>query len=106
MFGIGNGAEPETVNYQAKKSEDDLDLLVTIQETKDALGYNILWGHEEGKLYHSYQIYRDVENLNKKETGLIEKRIGALVKGEHYFVRVDSFNENGITHGEVKLCSE
>lgn len=106
VFGIGDGAKPEVVKYQAKKSEDELDLLVTIQETNDAVGYNILWGHEEDKLYHSYQIYRDVENLNKKETGMIEKRIGALVKGEHYFVRVDSFNENGITHGEVKPCSE
>ena len=25
--------------------------------------------------------------------------IGALVKGRHYFVRVDAFNESGITEG-------
>ncbi len=31
-----------------------------------------------------------------------EQRIGALVKDEHYYVRVDAFNENGITEG-VKL---
>ena len=57
-------------------------------------------------LYHSYQIYRDVENLRNGKTGTIEKRIGALVKGQEYFVRVDSYNENGITHGTMTRCSE
>jgi hypothetical protein len=33
-----------------------------------------------------------------------EKRVGALVKGREYYVRVDAFNENGITAGKcVKL---
>ena len=27
--------------------------------------------------------------------------MGALIKGTDYFVRVDAFNENGITEGEV-----
>ena len=29
------------------------------------------------------------------------KRIGALVTGRDYYLRVDSFNESGITEGEV-----
>jgi len=33
--------------------------------------------------------------------GRIDKRIGALVKGQDYFVRVDAYNENGITKGKV-----
>jgi hypothetical protein len=28
-----------------------------------------------------------------------KKRIGALIKGRDYFVRVDAFNESGITEG-------
>ena len=28
-----------------------------------------------------------------------EQRIGALIKGRKYFVRVDAFNECGITEG-------
>jgi hypothetical protein len=28
-----------------------------------------------------------------------EKRVGALIKGRDYFVRVDAFNESGITEG-------
>ena len=27
--------------------------------------------------------------------------IRALVKGQKYFVRIDAFNENGITHGKT-----
>ena len=31
-------------------------------------------------------------------------RIGALIKGRDYYVRVDAFNENGITEGScIKL---
>ena len=56
------------------------------------LGYNILWGHRPDKLYHSYLV------MGK---GIGEKRIGALVKGQACYVRVDAFNENGIMHGEV-----
>ena len=32
---------------------------------------------------------------------LDKKRIGAIIKGKPLFMRVDAFNENGITHGEV-----
>ena len=64
---------------------------VTItSEDDDVTGYNILWGHSADKLYHSYMIF-----------GKKEQQIGALVKGTDYFVRVDAFNESGITEGEV-----
>jgi len=33
-----------------------------------------------------------------------KKQIRALVKGQEYFVRVDTFNEAGITEGAVKQC--
>lgn len=54
--------------------------------------YNILWGHSPDKLYHSYLVMG-----NRIE----EKRIGALVNGQDCYVRIDSFNENGITYGMV-----
>ena len=56
------------------------------------LGYNILWGHRPDKLYHSYLV------MGK---GINDKHIGALVKGQACYVRVDAFNENGITVGEA-----
>ena len=42
------------------------------------------------KLYHSYIVF-----------GKNEIKIGALIKGEPVYVRVDTFNEVGITEGEV-----
>jgi hypothetical protein len=55
-----------------------------------AVGYNILWGSAPDKLYHSYMVF-----------GAAEKKIGALMKGEPVWVRVDAFNEAGVTEGEV-----
>ena len=71
-----------------------LDMIVKITEG-DAVGYNILWGSDPEKLYHSYMIFGK------------EQRVGALVKGTGYYVRVDAFNENGITEGNtVRLFSK
>lgn len=94
IFGIGDGGKPQVPGYSAHRSNDRLDLLVDVDNTADATGYNILWGHAEDKLYHSYQVY-------KGDGAQTHKRIGALVKAQDYFVRVDAFNENGITHGKV-----
>ena len=102
VFGIGIGEKPEAPVFNVTRSDDRLDLLTTIEGRSDAIGYNILWGHEEDKLYHSYQIYRDVADVQEHRDAVIEKRIGALVKSQEYFVRVDAYNENGITKGEVK----
>lgn len=44
------------------------------------------------KLYHSCMTY-----------GRTEKRIGALIKNQSVYVRIDTFNENGITEGEA-IC--
>lgn len=100
VFGVGDSAKPKAPEYRATRA-GDLDMDVTIwpekEETSDpeipvdaAVGYNILWGSSTEKLYHSYMIFGK------------EKRIGALVKGRSYYVRVDAFNENGITEGTVQ----
>ena len=68
----------------------DLDMVVQIEEQVEALGYNILFGSSPEKLYHSSMVFSAGSH-----------RIGALVKGREYYVRVDAFNENGITQGEV-----
>ena len=61
----------------------------TLTDADGAVGYNVLWGHEPDKLYHSCLTF------NNKQT------IGAPVKGQSYYVRVDAFNEAGIIHGPV-----
>ena len=70
------------------RRDSDLDMTVSIQSQDHTLGYNILFGNSPEKLYHSYMVF---------QAG--EKRVGALIKGRDYFVRVDAFNENGITEG-------
>ncbi len=57
----------------------------------DAVGCEVLWGHSPDKLYHSVQVF-----------GRNQAEIRALKAGvERYYVRVDAFNENGITAGEI-----
>ena len=91
VFGRGNGARPEIPVFTVTKATE-IDMDVTIQDPgaeKEcrALGYNILFGSSQEKLYHSYLTFGK------------EKRIGALIKSREYYVRVDAFNENGITEG-------
>lgn len=88
VFGIGNGEAPKAPKFTANRTTD-IDMEVKIEDN-GAVGYNILWGHAPEKLYHSYMVFgKDVQT------------IGALVKGQDYYVRVDAFNEVGIAEGEV-----
>ena len=89
VFGRGNGSGPEAPKGVKAERVGDLNMRVS-WEPDDAVGHNILWGHAPDKLYHSYMVL-----------GADEKNIGALMKGEPVWVRVDAFNENGITEGEV-----
>ena len=89
VFGLGVGEKPAVPHATARR-DGDLDMLVDIAAQTDALGFNILFGSSPEKLYHSAMVFAAGEH-----------RVGALIKGRDYFVRVDAFNENGITKGEV-----
>ena len=92
VFGLGSGEKPETPVFTASRL-GDLDMIVQIKEQENTLGYNILFGSKPEKLYHSSMVFAAGSH-----------RVGALIKDRDYFVRVDVFNENGITEGEcVKL---
>lgn len=88
VFGKGNGALPAQAEYKAKRTSD-LDMEFNIKEDS-SIGHLIIWGHAPEKLYHSVMTYCD------------HLCIGALVKGTDYYMRVDSFNENGVTEGSVR----
>ena len=91
-FGLGRGEKPAAPRFTAVRA-NDLDMLVGIKPQDSALGYNILFGSSPEKLYHSCMVFAAGEH-----------RLGALIKGREYYVRVDAFNENGITEGKcVKL---
>ena len=87
VFGLGRGEKPRYPRYAAERIED-LDMMVDISDQPDALGWNILFGESPEKLYHSYMVF-----------AAGPRRVGALIKGREYYVRVDVFNENGITQG-------
>jgi hypothetical protein len=87
VFGLGQGEKPAVPVFTARR-DNDLDMTVSIEAQDNALGYNILFGNSPDKLYHSYMTFKAGD-----------QRIGALIKGRNYFVRVDAFNESGITEG-------
>ena len=87
VFGLGEGDKPAQARFYAERIED-LDMLVSVADQEDALGWNILFGSSPEKLYHSYMVFSPGP-----------RRIGALIKGRDYYVRVDAFNESGITEG-------
>ena len=96
---IGRRELPKQVEGVTVRLDGDLDMEVSWEKPEEesntnssVVGYNILWGHAPDKLYHSYMVYGATSN---------SKRIGALVKGQPVYVRVDVFNEVGITEGEV-----
>lgn len=87
VFGTGNGEKPAVPEFLAERISD-MDMKVAIQG-ENAVGYNILWGSSPEKLYHSFMVFGT------------EQIVGALVAGREYYVRVDAFNENGITEGKA-----
>ena len=92
VFGLYDGKKPHTPVVTAAR-QGDLDMLVNVAPQADALGYNILFGSSPEKLHHSYMTFAAGET-----------RVGALIKDREYYVRVDAFNESGITQGTcVKL---
>lgn len=91
VFGKGNGCKPVQAQYKAARS-GDRDFIVTVQPESNITGFNILWGNDAQHLYHSYMVMGQ---------SVVNKRIGALVKGRSCVIRVDAFNENGITQGTV-----
>ena len=87
VFGLGQGEKPAVPVFTARR-DSDLDMTVFIEAQDNTLGYNILFGSSPEKLYHSYMVFK---------AGA--QRVGALIKGKNYFVRVEAFNESGITEG-------
>lgn len=87
VFGFGNGQKPEAPGFTVVR-DNDLEMTVKITG-ENAVGYNVLWGASPEKLYHSWMTFEK------------EQKVTALVKGREYYVRVDAFNENGITEGAV-----
>lgn len=89
IFGKGDGAAPVQASNVSAHRTDSMSMQATWQG--NAVGYEVLWGHSPEKLYHSYRVFAQTQ---------LEIR-ALMADVEHYYVRIDSFNEHGITPGEV-----
>lgn len=90
VFGKCDGALPEITKDVDVTTMGELDMFVSWEEDA-SVGHNILWGYAEDKLYHSCMVH-----------GKNYQHIGALMKGNSVYLRVDAFNEVGITEGTVQ----
>jgi xylan 1,4-beta-xylosidase len=89
IFGNGGGAPPSTPTaFTVKRDTDARNAHITWNPVSGTVGYNIRWGIAPDKLYQTYQRFAD-------EGSALELR--ALTIGQHYWLAIESFSENGIS---------
>ena len=96
VFGTTDQPTPVAVNQIdiQRHRDSSMDAALSWPVSSDAIGYNVLWGTSPDKLYHSWLVY-DQNQLH----------LGALDHDRAYHVRIDAFNEGGITLGQVVKMS-
>ncbi len=95
VFGIMDKALPEnTIFTKVYRPEDNRrSVKLSWKKAKGAIGYNIRFGSNKDKLYHTYQVYDGTE-----------VDINVLNVDQPYYFAIDSFNEAGVTKGtEIKF---
>lgn len=90
VFGTGVGDLPNAVGaVQAERVEDGMTANLSWEPVAGADGYNVRYGVAPDKLYSSWQVTASA------------LRLSMLTAGTTYYIRVDSFNESGLTTGEI-----
>ena len=95
VFGSGTSRKPRKINeFRAIRDYRDPQVIkMSWKKQAKATGYNIRYGIDKDKLYHSLQVY--------KKTRLT---IHCPDKSKTYWFEIDAFNENGIAPGKPMLC--
>lgn len=90
VFGKGAGAPPATPEaFQVRRDGDDpRNAFISWKEVPGAVGYNILWGIQDDKLYQTYQVFADQRT---------QLELRALSLGQPYSLAIEAFNENGVS---------
>ena len=89
VFGYGNAKSPTAVNaVTCERLEDERMMTVAWDEVENAEGYRIRFGINPDELNQHYMIQ-----------GQTSKKLMCLNKGVDYYVRVDAYNESGVTVG-------
>ena len=94
IFGSGTDRKPRKISdFRAVRDFRDLQIIkMSWKKQANTSGYNIRYGVEKDKLYHSYQVF--------KNTRLT---IHCPDKKNSYWIEIDAFNENGVTPGKLQL---
>jgi len=95
IFGSGTDRKPRKVNeFRAIRDYRDPQVIkMSWKRRANTTGYNIRYGIDKDKLYHSLQVY--------KKTRLT---IHCPDKSKTYWFEIDAFNENGVAPGKPMLC--
>lgn len=94
IFGSGSDRKPKKVNeFRAIRDYRDPQVIkMSWKKQANTTGYNIRYGADKDKLYHSLQVY--------KKTRLT---IHCPDKKRIYWFQIDAFNENGVTPGKPMI---
>ena len=89
VFGNGGGELPATPpSLKVRRDQDPRNAYLSWNEVPGAVGYNILWGIQDDKLYQTYQVFSD------QSTNL---ELRALTIDQGYSFAIETFNENGVS---------
>lgn len=90
IFGHGGGQSPATpANLQVRRDgQDPRNAFITWEDVPGAVGYNVLWGIRDDKLYQTYQVFAD-------QRPALELR--ALTLDQSYSFAIEAFNEDGVS---------
>lgn len=93
-FGSGNGRKPAKVKeFKAVRDYHNPNLVKLYwKKQPNTAGYNIRFGTDKDKLYHSYQVY----NINRLTLTCPDK------KGSYWF-GIDAYNQNGVSPGKPMM---
>jgi len=95
IFGNGTHRKPKKVNeFRAIRDyRDPQAIKISWKKQRNTTGYNIRYGADKDKLYHSLQVYK-----NNRLT------IHCPDKNRIYWFQIDAFNENGVSPGKAMLA--
>lgn len=90
VFGNSDGELPSKATVCAHRSNDRRKAVISWNKSNSAQGFNVRYGIAPDKLYCSWMVY-DVDSVE----------LTTLISSQDYYICVDSFNESGITEGDL-----
>jgi hypothetical protein len=93
IFGNGTNRKPKKINsFRAVRDYRNTQIIKMSWEKQDnTAGYNIRYGTDKDKLYHSYQVFK-----NTRVT------IRCPDRSKTYWFAIDTFNDSGLTPGKLQ----